>query len=182
MPESVTARASLRRPLRLTASVLLAVLAIAAAAPASAGSRPVETAATPSLALKEPARSPDMVLATVDGVPITQGRLTAADEDIGALLTLQGPQRDAYLLGYVIDTMLIARSAERNGFDRAAGFDRRLEYEKTKVLYAGVLSKITAEATSDAAMHAAAEKAEGDLILALRKAATIERFSPAAKN
>ncbi len=182
MTHSLPARPRFRRMLLATAPALLAGLAVAIAGPALAASGTAKLAPASALAFKQPTRTPETVLATVNGVPITQAYLTAADEDLGPLLILRGPQRDAYLLDYVIDNMLVARLAERNKLDQAPGFSRRLTYEKTKMLDRGVLSKVAAEATSDTAMQAAAQKAQSDLILELRKAATIERASSAAKN
>jgi peptidyl-prolyl cis-trans isomerase C len=95
------------------------------------------------------------VLAKVNGVEITDEDLKAAIDDIGPGLPaqMQGPERDAYVLDYLIDLKIVARKAEAEKMDGGAEFARRMAYQRDKALMEGLFSKIAKDATSDAELR-----------------------------
>lgn len=95
------------------------------------------------------------VLAKVNGVEITDEDLKVAMDDIGQGLPaqMQGPERDAYLLDYLIDLKIVARKAEAEKMDGGAEFARRMAYQRDKALMEGLFSKIAKDATTDAELR-----------------------------
>ncbi len=95
------------------------------------------------------------VLAKVNGVEITDEDLKTAIDDIGPGLPaqMQGPERDAYVLDYLIDLKIVARKAEAEKMDGGAEFARRMAYQRDKALMEGLFSKIAKDATSDAELR-----------------------------
>lgn len=92
------------------------------------------------------------VLAKVNGAEITDEDLKVALDDIGAGLPqqVQGPEREAYVLDYLIDLKLVARKAEAEKMGTDADFARRMAYQRDKALMEGLLGKVATEATTDA--------------------------------
>ena len=68
------------------------------------------------------------MLAKVDGIEITEDDVKVALEDLGPTLPqqVQGPQREAYVLDYLIDLKLVARKAGIE-YQAPARFDDKLE-------------------------------------------------------
>jgi peptidyl-prolyl cis-trans isomerase C len=95
------------------------------------------------------------VLAKVNGVEITDEDLKVAMDDIGPGLPaqMQGPERDAYLLDYLIDLKIVARKAEAEKMDGGADFARRMAYQRDKALMEGLFGKIAKDATTDAELR-----------------------------
>jgi peptidyl-prolyl cis-trans isomerase C len=95
------------------------------------------------------------VLAKVNGVEITDEDLKVAMDDIGQGLPaqMQGPERDAYLLDYLIDLKIVARKAEAEKMDGGADFARRMAYQRDKALMEGLFGKIAKDATTDAELR-----------------------------
>lgn len=103
-------------------------------------------------------------VARVDGVDITDEDLKVAAEDIGGDIPpqLEGAERQAYLLDYVIDMRLVARKAEAEKMAESAEFARKLAYMRDKALMEGMLTKLAREANNDEAVRAVyAEAAKG---------------------
>jgi peptidyl-prolyl cis-trans isomerase C len=117
--------------LRLIASSAILALAFAAASPASA-----------------------RVLAKVDGVEITDDDVQVALEDLGPSLPQQidGPQREAYVLDYLIDLRLVARKAAADKMGEDADAARRLAYYRDKVMMEALLGKTAKDGATEAAM------------------------------
>ncbi|MBL8573224.1 MAG: peptidylprolyl isomerase [Hyphomicrobiaceae bacterium] len=121
---------------------------------------------TPVLALvlglaAAPLAAQAKVLAKVDGVEITDADAQAAAEDLGAALPqhLQGPQREAYLVEYLIDAKLVARHAEKEKFGEGPDFARKLEFQRQKIMMEALLTKVAKDATSDEALRKVYEEA-----------------------
>lgn len=78
----------------------------------------------------------DKVLARVDGVPITQGDVEMAVEDLGERLPrgLDDAQKRDYVVGFLVDLRLGAKAAEAAKLGEAPDFLRRLAYFRQKVL------------------------------------------------
>ena len=76
------------------------------------------------------------VLATVNGVEVTDDDVKMALEDLGPNLPaqLKGPQRDAYALDYLIDLKLVAAQATKDKLSDGPDFARKLAYYHDKVL------------------------------------------------
>lgn len=95
------------------------------------------------------------VLAKVNGVEITDEDLKVAMDDIGPGLPaqVQGPERDAYVLDYLIDLKIVARKAEADKMDGGADFLRRMAYQRDKALMEGLFGTIARDATTDAELR-----------------------------
>jgi len=124
--------------LRYIASGAILALALAAACPASA-----------------------KVLATVDGMEITDDDVQVALEDLGPTLPqqIEGPQREAYVLDYLIDLRLVARKAAAEKMGESPDAARRLAYYRDKVMMETLLGKVAKDGATDAAMKQVYEDA-----------------------
>jgi peptidyl-prolyl cis-trans isomerase C len=94
------------------------------------------------------------VLAKVDGIEITDEDVKVATEDLGPTLPqqIQGPQRDAYVLDYLIDLKLVAKKADQDKMGVGPDVVRRMAYYHDKVLMEELLGKTAKEAATDDAM------------------------------
>ncbi|HEY8578504.1 MAG TPA: peptidylprolyl isomerase [Beijerinckiaceae bacterium] len=101
------------------------------------------------------------VQAVVDGVEITDEDVALAAEDISATIPpeLEGAQRDAYILDYLIDMRLVARKAEADKLGEGADFAKRLAYLRDKALMERMLTKIGKDSTTDSAVRETYEQA-----------------------
>ncbi len=117
--------------LRLIASGAVIALAFAASSPLSA-----------------------KVLAKVDGVEITDEDVQVALDDLGPSLPqqIEGPQREAYVLDYLIDLRLVAKQAAAEKMGEGADVARRLAYYRDKVMMETMLGKVARDGSTDAAM------------------------------
>lgn len=91
------------------------------------------------------------VLAKVNGVEITDEDVKVAIDDIGAGLPqqIQGAEREAYVLDYLIDLKLVARKAEAEKMGQGPDFARRMAYQRDKALMEGLLGDVAKNATTD---------------------------------
>lgn len=103
-----------------------------------------------SLGALVPAHS--KVMARVDGVEITDEDVRLAMEDMGGGIPpeLEGAQRDAYVVDYLIDMRLVARKAEAEKFGDDAEFRKRLVLLRQKALMEALLTKTGREAATEA--------------------------------
>jgi peptidyl-prolyl cis-trans isomerase C len=101
------------------------------------------------------------VLASVDGVPITQEDFNEALADIGPGLPekLEGPERQKYVLDYLIDLKLVAKKADADKLDTGADFARRLAYYHDKLAMEMLLTTVAKSATTEEAERAAYDTA-----------------------
>jgi peptidyl-prolyl cis-trans isomerase C len=103
-------------------------------------------------------------LARVDGVDITEDDVRLAAEDIAGEIPpqLEGRERQAYVIDYLIDMRLVARKAEADKLADTAEFARRLAYLRDKALMEGLLGKVARESNNEAAVQQVyAEAAKG---------------------
>jgi peptidyl-prolyl cis-trans isomerase C len=107
------------------------------------------------------AQADPKVLASVDGVPITQEDFNEAMADIGPGLPekLEGAERQKYVLDYLIDLKLVAKKAEADKLDAGADFARRLAYYHDKLAMETLLTTVAKSATTEEAERAAYEVA-----------------------
>jgi peptidyl-prolyl cis-trans isomerase C len=93
------------------------------------------------------------VLATVNGVEITDADIDFAREDVGPTLPKQmdDAARNKALLDYVIDVTLATQKATTDKLDQTQDFARKLAYLRQKLLMEAFLGKVTKEGVTDAA-------------------------------
>ncbi len=103
-------------------------------------------------------------LARVDGVDITDDDVKLASDDIASEIPpqLEGQERQAYVVDYLIDMRLAARKAEADKLAESADFARRLAYLRDKALMEGLLTRIARELNNEANVQQVyAEAAKG---------------------
>ncbi|MCK0208263.1 peptidylprolyl isomerase [Starkeya koreensis] len=155
-PHAAT-KASVRPAAGLLRAGLLAALlgtALVPALPALA-----QDAAAP--AAPAAAQGDDPVLATVNGTPIRRSDVAAAAEELAPNLPpqIQGPARDEYVLGFLIDLTAMAQSAEADKLDQTPAFQQQLAFIRKRVLMQAALEKATKAAMTDAALKQTYEEA-----------------------
>ena len=112
-------------------------------------------------ALAATSRADPKILAKVDGVAITQDDYNDALADIGPGLPekLEGPEREKYVLDYLIDLRLVAKQALADKLDGAPDFARRLAYYHDKLAMEGLLTNVAKTATTEEAERKAYDEA-----------------------
>ena len=102
------------------------------------------------------------VVDKVDGIEITDEDVQVALEDLGPSLPpqVQGPQRDAYIIEYLIDLKLVAKKADQDRLGATPDAVRRLAYYKDKILMEALLGKATKDGVTDAAMRKVYDEAK----------------------
>jgi peptidyl-prolyl cis-trans isomerase C len=79
--------------------------------------------------------APDAVVATVDGIKITEREIAIAAEDLASSLQqVPDAQRRDYLVGYMADLKLGARAAAQAKVGEGADFQQRMAYQRDKLL------------------------------------------------
>ncbi|MDR3408361.1 MAG: peptidylprolyl isomerase [Methylovirgula sp.] len=101
------------------------------------------------LAFTAPAAAAE-VLATVNGVNITDDDLRIAAEDLGDNIPrqLDAKARRQYLLDYMIDGTLVAREGLQEKLDQGPDFAKQLAYYRSKILMEAVLTKVARDAVT----------------------------------
>ena len=94
-------------------------------------------------------------LAKVDGLEITDDDVKVALEDLGPTMPreMDGPQRDAYVLDYLIDLKLVAKKAAADNIGVGPEIVRKLNYYKDKVMMESLLGDLAKTGSTDAAMR-----------------------------
>jgi peptidyl-prolyl cis-trans isomerase C len=112
-------------------------------------------------ALAVTARADPKILAKVDGAAITEDDYNDALADIGPGLPekLEGPEREKYVLDYLIDLRLVAKQALADKLDGTADFARRLAYYHDKLAMEGLLTSVAKSATTEEAERKAYDEA-----------------------
>ncbi|MEJ0092308.1 MAG: peptidylprolyl isomerase [Methylocella sp.] len=113
----------------------------------------------PALLAASPAAA--KVLATVNGQEITDQDLKIATDDLGASLPaqLQGKAREAYLLDFLIDGVLVAQKAQAEKLDQTPDFAKKLAYYHEKLLMESLLGQVAKSALTDAALKSTYDEA-----------------------
>ncbi len=90
------------------------------------------------------------VLATVNGVNITDDDLRIAAEDLGDSVPrqLDAKGRQQYLLDYLIDGTLVAQKAQQQKLDQGPDFAKQVAYYRSKILMEALLTKIARDAVT----------------------------------
>ncbi|KST58861.1 peptidylprolyl isomerase [Methylobacterium sp. GXS13] len=134
------------------ASALALMLAMPGFALAQA---PQATPSTPAANTATPAPSPDTVVATVNGKPITQGDLAiAADDPALSLPGVDEAQKKSLLVDYMVDLRVGAQAAEAAKIGDSPEFKRKLAYFRDKLLLDDYLEQEAKRAVTPEAEHA----------------------------
>lgn len=143
-----------------TASVLALMLAAGLAAPAFA-----QDAAPAAPVAEAPAVSPDAIVATVGGEPITEADLSFAAEDLTQELGQMPPeQRKPFLLRVLIDMKVMAKAGRDAGMADTPLFQQRLKYLEERALRRAFFSDTIANAVTEAAVRADYDKFVADFV------------------
>jgi peptidyl-prolyl cis-trans isomerase C len=121
-----------RRAALLAAS--LALLLAAAAAPAAAQDK-------------------DPVIAKVNGTEIHQSDLAIAEEEAGQIPPMSPDAKKDYLVQFMADMLLVAKSAEAKKMADTEAFKRRIAFARDKLLMGELLQSVGKAALTDEAMH-----------------------------
>jgi peptidyl-prolyl cis-trans isomerase C len=111
------------------------------------------------------------VLASVNGVNITDDDLRIAAEDLGDNVPrqLDAKGRRQYLLDYLIDGTLVAQQGLKDKLDQGPEFEKQLAYYRSKILMEAVLTKVARAAVTPANLQktydeaAKAQKPEAEI-------------------
>ncbi|QIB33250.1 peptidylprolyl isomerase [Ancylobacter pratisalsi] len=144
----------------LRAAALAALLGVAAlpSLPALAQT-PATTPAAPAAA----ATDADPVLATVNGTEIRRSDVDAAAQELAPNLPpqIQGPARDEYVLGFLIDLTAVAQAAEAEKLDQTDEFKRQMAFIRQRMLMQAALDKAAKAAMTEEAMQKTYQEAVG---------------------
>jgi peptidyl-prolyl cis-trans isomerase C len=134
-------------------------LALALGASASTLALAQQDQAQPAAETAAAAVDPDAVVATVDGVTITEADLALVAEDPALPLPgMSEEQRRDVLIGYLVDLKLAARAAEEAGLAETEAFARNMAYQRDKVLLAALLEQTIEAAVTEEAARALYEE------------------------
>ncbi|GAB4071496.1 peptidylprolyl isomerase [Ancylobacter sonchi] len=155
------AKAPIRARALMGAGALALILGAALLLPGAPAQAQTAPAAPAQAAPATPAQPDDTVLATVNGTPITRADVNAAAAELGPNLPpqIQGPARDEYVLGFLIDLTAMAQAAEAQKLDQTADFKRQLDFIKKRVLMQAALEQAAKAAVTDAALKQTYEEA-----------------------
>ena len=126
--------------MRLVRTISLAALLLAAPAAAT---------------LAQDAPTPDTVIATVSGQPITEGDLSFAAEDLAQdLAQMPAAERRPFLLRVLIDMKVMANAAKEAGMDQSEIFAQRLKYLEERSLRRAYFAEAIAGSVTEEAVRA----------------------------
>lgn len=148
-----------------TASVLALMVAAGALAPAIAqDTAPAEAPAAEAPAAEAPAAeapavTPETVVATVGGQPITEADLSFAAEDLTQELQQMAPEdRKPFLLRVLIDMKVMAAAGRDAGMADTPLFQQRLKYLEERALRRAFFAETIANAVTEEAVRAEYDK------------------------
>jgi peptidyl-prolyl cis-trans isomerase C len=99
------------------------------------------------------AQDKDPVVATVNGLPIHQSDVAAAEEEAGQLPPMSPDAKQDYLIQFLSDTMLLSKAAEDKKMADTDTFKRKLAFAREKLLMEALLQQVGKAALTDEAMH-----------------------------
>lgn len=113
-------------------------------------------APTSGIAQEAAAVSPETVVATVGGEPITEADIAFAAEDLSQELSRMPPEeRKAFLVTVLIDMKVMAKAAREAQMDQTDLFKQRLEYLEDRALRRAYFADAIAAAVTPEAVQAA---------------------------
>lgn len=146
--------------LATTASVMALLMAANAIAPAVAQDA---APAAEAPAATAPAVSPETVVATVGGEPVTEADLSFAAEDLTQeLAQMPADQRKAFLLRVLIDMKVMAKAGRDAGMGDTPLFKQRLAYLEDRALRRAYFADAIANTVNEAAVRADYDKFVAD--------------------
>ncbi len=99
------------------------------------------------------------VVATVNGLDITESDLQMAQNDLGQQFAqLPADQRRAAALNAAIEIRLLAQKADEDGLDDTDGFKQRMEFLRQRALHGAYVENRIAEGITDEAVRARYDK------------------------
>ena len=101
------------------------------------------------------AQAADPVIAKVDGVEVRESDLALAEEDLGSNIPqqMQGEARRDFILSYLTDIILVAKSPETRKAVGTVEFQRRLAFVQNKVMMEAMLQTVGKGAVNDKTMR-----------------------------
>jgi peptidyl-prolyl cis-trans isomerase C len=100
------------------------------------------------------ASASDPVIARVNGIPITQGDIALAEEDVGSEMQAATPEaKREQLINYLADVILVTQAAEKKNLADNPDFKRRLAFLRSKLLMGFGLQEETKAALTDEALQ-----------------------------
>ena len=151
--------------LALAAGLVAGPLAAQETAPAAPEAAPAAQPAAPQPAVPTAPAVPDpnKVIATIDGVTITESDLTLAETDLDQQFAQLPPeQRRAAALSAIIEIRVLAAKAIANGLDKDADFQRRAAFLQSRALHSEFVDKEIATKVTDEAVRARYDKQMAD--------------------
>lgn len=141
----------------------LSLLALSPEARAQNGSMPAEAATDQTESGTKGTNDIDEVFATVDGMPITAGDIVVAAEDYARQLGVPpGNVPVPEILNALIDMRLVAKAAEDAGFDDDEVVQKRIAYNRDRVLHNAYLSDGAQKAITNETVKAQFDKEVAD--------------------
>jgi peptidyl-prolyl cis-trans isomerase C len=146
-------------PLRLARSASVLALMLAATAVAPGFAQDAAPAAPAAPAAEAPAVTPETVVATVGGEPITEADLSFAAEDLTQELSQMPPeQRKPFLLRVLIDMKVMATAGREAGMGETPLFQQRLKYLEDRALRRAYFAEAIASGVTEEAVRAEYDK------------------------
>ena len=135
----------------------LIVSAVALSAALSLSPAFAQDAAAPAApAAEAPAVTPETVVATVGGEPITEADISFAAEDLQQeLAQMPAEERKAFLLTVLIDMKVMAKAAREQQMDQTDLFKQRLAYLEDRALRRAYFAEKIATGVTPEALQAA---------------------------
>jgi peptidyl-prolyl cis-trans isomerase C len=94
------------------------------------------------------------VVARANGIDIRESDLAFAEEEIGANMPQMGPdQKRDYLITYLTDVIVLSQAAEQKKVADNPDVQRRLAFDRNRVLMEALLQNVGHAAVTDEAMH-----------------------------
>jgi len=99
-------------------------------------------------------KAEDAVVARANGVDIHESDLSFAEEEIGTNMPQMGAdQKREYLITYLADVIVLSQAAEKQKLADNADVQRRLSFDRNRVLMEALLQNAGRAAITDAAIH-----------------------------
>jgi peptidyl-prolyl cis-trans isomerase C len=94
------------------------------------------------------------LVARANGVDIHESDLAFAEEEIGGNMPQMGPdQKRDYLITYLTDVIVLSQAAEQKKLGDDPNVQRRLAFDRNRVLMEALLQSVGHAAVTDEAMH-----------------------------
>ena len=148
---------ALALPLALSAMLAVPALAqeTAPAEPPAAPAAPADPATPAAPAAPDPAK----VVATIEGMTITEADLMLAEGELGQQFAQLAPEmRRAAALSAIIEIRLLAAKAVEKAYDKDEDFQRRAQFLELRALHSELVDREVADKVTDAVVRARYDK------------------------